>query len=95
MLAESDITVLRHSLEASVGIGAFCRWILILRPLHNALVEDSLDRAEREVHAEVARPKEWGLGVHLLRNLVKAHAALFATRNVTEDTSPRCTEQRK
>lgn len=43
-----------HALQAEAGLRAFFRWALVLRPLHDALVEDSLDQAERAILGGIA-----------------------------------------
>lgn len=49
VVPEGDATVLRHVLEARpIGRGRLI-WPLVMRPLHDALIEDALDRAERAV----------------------------------------------
>jgi hypothetical protein len=40
---------------------------LVFRPLHDALIEDSLDRAEHAVTGIVARPARWSGTVRQLR----------------------------
>jgi hypothetical protein len=46
-------------------------WPLVFRPLHDALVEDSLDLAERAVSARLATPARWSRYVRLLRCLLR------------------------
>ena len=50
-----------HVLEARCPLGAWLRWVAVIRPLHDALVEDALDRAEREITGRPAgdRPLSW------------------------------------
>lgn len=42
-------TLLRHELSMSPSGRAILTWPLFFRPLHNALIEESLDRAEIEL----------------------------------------------
>jgi hypothetical protein len=42
-------------------------WLLITRPIHDAVLEDLLDRAELAVSGEVLRPARWSWRVRLLR----------------------------
>ncbi len=81
-------TILRHTLQAHVGITAFCRWTMVLRPLHDALIEDSLDQAERELLGNIANPREWNGKVRLLPKLVRAYSHLLTT----EKGEPRATQ---
>jgi Polyketide cyclase / dehydrase and lipid transport len=43
-----DGTTLRHVLEGTTHGRTRVLWPLVIRPLHDALVEDALDKAERE-----------------------------------------------
>lgn len=56
-----------HTLEGTThGIGLVV-WPLLVRPLHDALLEDVLDRAERSAGQEPARPNRYSAYVRLLR----------------------------
>ncbi len=60
-------TILRHVIEAdAMSPAALVRWILLLRPLHDALMEDALDRAEMALTGRVARPSRWSAWVRFL-----------------------------
>jgi hypothetical protein len=59
-------TTLRHVLEMDARGPAVFTWPLVFSPLHDALVEDCLDRAAREL-GEVVPPREWSLWVRMLR----------------------------
>lgn len=58
--------VLRHVIEMEArGVGILS-WTVVFRPLHDALIEDLLDRAEREL--ELGTPRTpWSPWVRLLR----------------------------
>ncbi|MEM1418366.1 MAG: SRPBCC family protein, partial [Myxococcota bacterium] len=45
-------------------------WSLVVRPLHDALIEDAFDNAERALTGDVARPARWSLRVRLLRRVL-------------------------
>ena len=62
----NDNTVLRHTLRMAIRGRAIVTWPLIFRPMHNALIEDSLACAE----ASMGLPSTvlpWSLWVRLLR----------------------------
>jgi len=63
-------TRLRHVMEMETRGAARLSWPLLFRPLHDALLEDALDLAERGVGAEPA-PRRWSLRVRLLRRLLR------------------------
>jgi hypothetical protein len=57
---------LRHVIDMRTSGPAVVRWQLVIRPLHDALLEDLLDRAERGVGA-TPRPRAWSFRVRVLR----------------------------
>ena len=63
----ADGTVLRHLLAIHARGPALLTWPLVFRPLHDALVEDGLDRAERTLTGTVRTPARWSPCVRLLR----------------------------
>jgi hypothetical protein len=79
VVPEGGATVLRHVLEARpIGRGRLS-WPLVMRPLHDALIEDALDRAERAVGGRPRR--RWSPRVALLR-------ALFGITGSSSASSP-------
>jgi len=67
--------LLRHTLHAKMDFMAYLRWFLIVRPLHDALVEDSLDKAELHLRGKLARDRRWSARVRLLRRALGASSA--------------------
>ncbi|NLU68949.1 SRPBCC family protein [Streptomyces sp. HNM0574] len=61
--------VLRHTLAMRVRGSARLSWPLVFRPLHDAVLEDSLDRAELACTGALVRPARWSPYVRLLRRL--------------------------
>jgi hypothetical protein len=62
-------TVLRHTIAVSLhGFGRLI-WPLAIRWLHDAMIEDILDRAEQATTGTVAHPSRWSPYVRLLRRL--------------------------
>ncbi len=64
-------TRLRHVLEMDARSGARISWLLAFRPLHDALLEDSLDRAEASLGSDPARPSQWSWYVRFLRWILR------------------------
>ncbi|WP_304454455.1 SRPBCC family protein [Nocardiopsis sp. YSL2] len=60
-------TVLAHLLAMRAHGPALVAWPLVFRPLHDALLEDALDRAEQALHGSVRTPARWSARVRLLR----------------------------
>lgn len=68
---ERGQTVLRHVIDADCTPAAWLRWLLVVRPLHDALLEDALDRAETALGSPPEEPARWSLWVRLLRHGAK------------------------
>jgi hypothetical protein len=68
---EGGQAVLRHVLEARCGIAGAARWLLLIRPLHDALIEDALDRVEIALTGQVARLAQWSRWVLAMRWLAR------------------------
>jgi hypothetical protein len=62
---------LRHVLSMQAVGPARLSWPLVFRPLHDALIEDSLDRAARSLGIESERSR-WSAWVRALRWLLNA-----------------------
>lgn len=60
-------TILRHELTISPSGAAMVTWPLFFRPLHDALIEESLDRAEHECGALSVFPSRRSLWTNILR----------------------------
>ncbi|MGW7098825.1 SRPBCC family protein [Streptomyces sp. NPDC054838] len=66
---DRDHTLLRHTLAMAAKGTARLTWPLVFRPLHDACLEDSLDRAELACTGTVARPARWSPYVRMLSAL--------------------------
>jgi Protein of unknown function (DUF2867) len=62
-----ETTLVRHVVEGSLRGSARVRWPLVIRWLHDAVLEDLLDRAEAAAGTGPARPARWSPWVRLLR----------------------------
>lgn len=58
---------IRHSIDGHAGGRMLLVWPLVLRPLHDALIEDALDKAESALTGIPAGPRPWSWWVRLLR----------------------------
>ncbi len=67
---EVEGSVLRHVVEAECRGWARLAWPLVIRPIHNALHEDVLDRAQAEVGGPPPS-REWSRWVRVLRWLLR------------------------
>jgi hypothetical protein len=52
-------------------------WSTVVRPLHDALIEDALDNAERETTGTVAEPAGWSWWVRTLRRVLGSRSYTF------------------
>jgi hypothetical protein len=53
-------------LKAELTFNSAWRWYFLIRPLHNALIEDLFDKVESQV-ARVEHPQVWSSRVQKLR----------------------------
>jgi hypothetical protein len=65
-------TLVRHRLVMATTGPARLSWPLLYRPLHDALIEDSLDKASRSLGLAITKPRRWSWRVRLLRTAVRA-----------------------
>ncbi|MCL7936587.1 MAG: SRPBCC family protein [marine benthic group bacterium] len=61
---------LRHVLEARLEGLTRLSWPLLYEPLHDALIEDALDRAESALGTGAGRRESWSYRVRVLRRLL-------------------------
>jgi hypothetical protein len=71
VVSQGDVTTLRHVIDMDAGWAAALRWALLVRPMHDALLEDALDRAEAALTGSVAQPAVWPWRVQYLRRLAR------------------------
>lgn len=66
---DEAVVLLRHELAMTVSGAARLTWPLFFRPLHDALIEESLDRAEAEVGTPPESPARRSPWVRVLRSV--------------------------
>lgn len=71
VVARRDHTVLRHVIDAECDLKNWLMWHLLIGPLHDALLEDGLDRAENHMIPGACKSSHWGPRVKLLRWVVR------------------------
>jgi hypothetical protein len=67
----SGHTVLRHELVMNTSGAARVTWPVVFRPLHDALIEDALDKAGSAL-GEGQPPRRWSLRVRMLRRVIQS-----------------------
>lgn len=70
----SDV-LLRHTIDAAADPRTWLTWFLMIRPMHNALLEDALDRAEKSLGIGPKKPARWGVWVKLVRRIAARKVA--------------------
>jgi len=73
-------SLLRHMLHGRPHGTMVLLWPLAVRWLHDALLEDALDSAERALGVGPARPARWSLWVRLLRTALLAASGRAGVR---------------
>jgi hypothetical protein len=68
--AAEEETVLRHIIDMQVAGKAWLIWAIMIRPLHDALMEDALDRAEVFLGRQLPRRK-WSFWVKIVRWIMR------------------------
>ncbi|WP_229403036.1 SRPBCC family protein [Micromonospora okii] len=63
--------LLRHSLVMTTGWPAWVSWPAVYRPLHDALIEDSLDTAAHHLGLAAVPSHRWSRWVRALRSLIR------------------------
>ena len=84
---KSELCVLRHTLEMEAEGPAVLTWPLIFRPLHDALIEDSLALAQTALSLPPS-VSQWSLWVQFLRWVVskgRARAQMTPNSAVNRD----------
>ena len=64
------VTDMHHLMAVRLLFPAWLTYPLLWRPLHDALIEDALDRAEGSLTGTVRSPAKWSLYVKLLRKMM-------------------------
>ncbi len=62
--------VLRHIVDAKCSFKLWLKWQLLVGPLHDALLEDSLDQAASRLTNGAAKSSRWGPRVRFLRWMI-------------------------
>jgi len=64
-------TVLRHVIDMRATGLANMSWPLMIRPLHDALIEDAFDRATTSLGSAPLRHARWSISVRVLRAIIQ------------------------
>jgi hypothetical protein len=71
---EEGKTEITHTISMNVSGSAIISWMMIIRPMHNALIEDSFDKVQLNLGLNFQR-KKWSPWVRFLRGILKKKPA--------------------
>jgi len=63
---DDERTILSHTIEMKTSGWATIKWVLAIRWLHDAFIEDAFDRVEGHFNS-IVKPQKWGCWVKVLR----------------------------
>lgn len=75
VLPRGGESLLRHTIDVDTDFATWLQWKLVIEPLHDALLEDAFDKAERSAGIPAPHRSRWPLRVRFLRRLVARSAA--------------------
>jgi len=78
VLPRGGQTLLRHTIDVDTGFATWLQWKLVVEHLHDALLEDAFDKAERSAGVPAPHRSRWPLRVRFLRWLVARSTAKAA-----------------
>jgi hypothetical protein len=78
VLPRGGQTVLRHTIDVDTDFATWVQWKLVVEHLHDALLEDLFDKAERNAAVPAPHRSRWPLRVRFLRRLLARSAAKAA-----------------
>lgn len=65
---------IRHSIDGRTAGAMRLAWPFLFRPLHDALIEDALDKAEGRLTGVPVPARPWSLRVRVLRRLARSRS---------------------
>lgn len=71
VVPRNNHVILRHIIDADGDFKTWFMWKMLIEPLHDALLEDAFDKAERNLHGSVRKPSRWSLRVKILRRIAR------------------------
>jgi len=80
VLPRGEQTILRHSIDVDTDFATWLQWKLVIEHLHDSLMENAFDKAERNAGLPEPHRSRWSLRVRFLRWLVRRQARQAAGR---------------
>jgi hypothetical protein len=75
VLPRGGQVILRHTIDVDTDFATWVQWKLVIEHLHDALLEDAFDKAERKAGLPAPHRSAWPIRVRFLRWLVRRQAA--------------------
>jgi len=75
VLSRDGRAILRHTIDADIDFSSWLYWKIFIERVHDALIEDAFDKAERSAGVPNPRTSRWSLYVHFLRWLRSRNAS--------------------
>jgi hypothetical protein len=72
VIPRREHVIIRHDLEGECDLGMWLKWTFLVKPLHNALIEDAFDKVESRFSGRVVKRSQWGQWVRFLRWMMRA-----------------------
>lgn len=72
VVARREHVIIRHDLEGDCNLGMGLKWTFLVKPLHNALIEDAFDKVESRFSGRAVKRSQWGQWVRFLRWMMRA-----------------------
>jgi hypothetical protein len=74
VLPRGEQVILRHTIDVDTDFATWVQWKLIIEHLHDALLEDAFDKAERRAGLPAPHRSRWPLRVRFLRWMLRNKA---------------------
>jgi hypothetical protein len=75
VLSRGEQVLLRHTIDVDTDFATWVQWKLVIEHLHDALLEDAFDKAERKACLPAPHRSAWPLRVRFLRWMVRRQSA--------------------
>jgi hypothetical protein len=76
--------LLEHNTFIKTNVWKWFLWVMLISPVHNALIQDAFDKAEKYASTNLLFLSKWPLRVYFIRHLLggsRLVASMFSTLN--------------
>jgi len=70
IISRRNHALIRHVVDAESDFKMWAKWLLLVGPLHDALIEDAFDKVERSFSDSSLKIRRWSPWVKVLRSLL-------------------------